>query len=101
MKNALSVGTISESSSRGRVMSPGFKMDPKDKREVSTPSDSCQVDILICERWGGSLSCNGSTALKAGILAERNYYRLQQRKKSALGVEERSDYEMMINSFKN
>ena len=36
-------------------MSNGFKMDPKDKRELSVPSDSCQVDILICERWGGSL----------------------------------------------
>lgn len=36
-------------------MSLGFKMDPKDKREVSVPSDSCQVDILIYERWDGSL----------------------------------------------
>lgn len=55
MENALSAGTISSSSSAGRVMSLSFKMDPKDKRAVSTPSDSCQVDILICEKRGGSL----------------------------------------------
>lgn len=55
MENALSAGTISSSSSVGRVMALCSKMDPKDMREVSTQSDSCQVDILICERWGGSL----------------------------------------------
>lgn len=39
-------------------------MDPEDKREVSTVSGSCQVDILICERWGGCLhdSTAGETA---------------------------------------
>ena len=36
-------------------MSLWFKIHPKDKRGVSVPSDSCQVDILIWERWDGSL----------------------------------------------
>lgn len=45
-------------------MSLGFKMDPKDRREVSVPSDSCQVDILISESWV-SPSCDGSTVHKA------------------------------------
>lgn len=54
-------------------MSLGFKMDPKDK---SAPSDSCQVDILIYERWGGSLlqwlHCSrGSQAELANVQAER------------------------------
>lgn len=77
MENALSVGTISSSSSPGRVMSLGFKMDRKDKREVSVPSDSCQVDILIYERWDGSLlkwlHCSkGSQAELAYSHPERN-----------------------------
>lgn len=32
-------------------MSLSFKMDPHYKRNVSVPSDSCQVDFLIYERW--------------------------------------------------
>ena len=92
MKNALSVGTISRSSSRGRVMSLSFKMDPKDIREVSVPSDSCQVDILIYERRGGSLwqqlHCSqGSQTVLENIQAEN---RLQPGREVAQIFEERS-----------
>lgn len=39
-------------------------MHPEDKREVSTVSGSCQVDVLICERQGSCLhdSRAGETA---------------------------------------